>query len=36
MTYKDIISVYESKKKIYKNDAYKYISSLLKEIKEIA
>ena len=35
MTYKDIISVYESKKKIYKNDTYKYISSLLKEIKEM-
>lgn len=32
MTYKDIISVYESKKKIYKNDTYKYISSLLKEM----
>lgn len=35
MTYKDIISVYENKKKIYKNETYKYISSLLKEIKEI-
>ena len=35
MTYKDIISVYESKKKIYKNETYKYISKLLKEIKEI-
>ena len=35
MTYKDIISVYENKKKIYKNDTYKYISKLLKEIKEI-
>lgn len=35
MTYKDIISVYENKKKIYKKDTYKYISKLLKEIKEI-
>ena len=35
MTYKDIISVYENKKKIYKNDTYKYISKLLKEIKEM-
>ena len=35
MTYKDIISVYENKKKIYKNETYKYISKLLKEIKEI-
>lgn len=35
MTYKDIISVYENKKKIYKNDTYKYISNLLKEIKEM-
>lgn len=35
MTYKDIISIYENKKKIYKKDTYKYISSLLKEIKEI-
>lgn len=35
MTYKDIISIYENKKKIYKNETYKYISSLLKEIKEI-
>lgn len=35
MTYKDIISVYENKNKIYKKDTYKYISKLLKEIKEI-
>lgn len=35
MTYKDIISIYENKKKIYKKDTYKYISKLLKEIKEI-
>ena len=35
MTYKTIISIYENKKKIYKNETYKYISSLLKEIKEI-
>mgnify|MGYP004470596073 FL=1 len=35
MTYKDIISVYENKKKIYKKDTYKYISKLLKDIKEI-
>lgn len=35
MTYKDIISVYENKKKIYKKDTYKYISKLLKEIKKI-
>lgn len=35
MTYKDIISVYENKKKIYKKDTYKYISKLSKEIKEI-
>lgn len=35
MTYKDIISVYENKKKVYKNDTYKYISNLLKEIKEM-
>lgn len=35
MTYKDIISVYENKKKIHKKDTYKYISKLLKEIKEI-
>ncbi|WP_295163059.1 BsaWI family type II restriction enzyme [uncultured Brachyspira sp.] len=34
MTYKDLITLYEDKKKIYGNDAYKHISELLRESKE--
>jgi len=35
MTYQDIITLYERYKKIYKRDAYKYISKILREAKEI-
>ncbi len=35
MTYQDIINLYEKYRKIYKTDAYKYISKILQEAKEI-
>jgi len=35
MTFKDLISLYEKYKKVYGKEAFKYISRLLKEAKEI-
>lgn len=35
MTYQDVIILYEKYRKIYKKDAYKYISKILREAKEI-
>lgn len=35
MTYKDVINLYEEYRKIYKTNAYKYISKILREAKEI-
>ncbi|MBU4331802.1 DNA modification methylase [Patescibacteria group bacterium] len=35
MTYKDVINLYEKYKKVYKNNAYKYISKILQEAKKI-
>lgn len=35
MTFKDLIKLYEDKKKIFGIDTYKYISELLREAKEI-
>lgn len=34
MTFEDLINLYEDKKKIYKDNTYKYISEILKEAKE--
>lgn len=33
MTIKDLIALYEKKKKKYHNEAYRYISNLLQEAK---
>ena len=34
MTFEDLINLYEDKKKIYKDNTYKYITEILKEAKE--
>ena len=34
MTFEDLINLYEDKKKIYRDNTYKYISDILKEAKE--
>ncbi|MDR2104144.1 MAG: hypothetical protein LBP51_00135 [Deferribacteraceae bacterium] len=35
MTGEDLINLYEEKKKLFKDDAYRHISSILKEAKAI-
>lgn len=34
MTFKDLINIYEDKKKLYGSNTYRYISEILKEVKE--
>jgi type II restriction enzyme len=35
MTYQDVINLYENYRRIYKENAYKYISKILQEVKQI-
>ncbi|MGP1415641.1 MAG: hypothetical protein ACTTJ6_06935 [Treponema sp.] len=35
MTFKDVVGIYEKKKKDFGNETYKYVSQIFSEIKEL-